>query len=326
MNIPDTKMADYQVVDWARYELSQAREKPFFLACGLFRPHMPWEVPAKYFELYPIEEIPDLEIREDDLRDALDHGRRYWHRFVLENGQWKHVIQAYLASISFADAQIGRLLDGLENSAYRENTIIVLWADHGMHIGEKENWEKFTLWEESTRVPLFMKVPGLTQAGSRCRQPVSLLDIYPTLAETAGFQVPEHCDGISLIPQLKNPARKRERSALTSYRFFGTMEGYSLRGEDYRYICYPEISLEELYDHRNDPHEFDNIAYDPGSREILERFRKELMERVDGLSPEKMAGVPEGYTVVKGKVMKTDYQKLEDLPFIREHYPLDLWQ
>jgi arylsulfatase A-like enzyme len=326
IDVTDEKMADYQVVDWARYELAQSHEKPFFLACGIFRPHMPWEVPQKYFDMYPLDEIPDLEIMEDDLADALDHNRRSWHRFVLENNQWKHVIQAYLACISFADAQIGRLLDGLDNSAYRDNTIIVLWADHGMHIGEKENWEKFTLWEESTRVPFFMKVPGVTKAGSRCNQPVSLLNIYPTLAEVAGFQVPEHCDGISLLPQLKDPESKTDRSAMTSYRFYGNMESYSLRGENYRYICYPKIRLEELYDHRLDPGEFNNIAYVEKNQAILEKFRSELQSRVDGLSLDNIIEGPDGYTIANETVTKIGYEKIEDLNFIRKHFPLNIWQ
>jgi len=326
LDIPDRKMADYQVIDWAINELDRKRDKPFFLACGIFRPHMPWEVPPQYFDMYPLEEIPDLEIMEDDLQDAFNHNRRPWHRFVLENNQWKHVIQAYLASIAFADAQIGRLLNALDKSAYKDNTIIVLWADHGMHIGEKENWEKFTLWEESTRVPLFMKVPGLSKAGARCAQPVSLIDIYPTLAEAAGFQAQEHCDGVSLMPQLENTETKRERSAMTSYRFQDGIEGHSLRGVSYRYIYFAEVSLEELYDHTTDPNEFYNIAYDEKYRSIILKFRTELIERVERLSLEEISRAPQGYTLSNGKISKTGYKKLDELPFVYEHFPLEIWQ
>lgn len=115
--------------------------------------------------MYPLDSIPILDIRADDLEDAFDHGRRSWHKFVMQNAYWKKVIQSYMACISFTDAQIGRLLDVIEKSQYNKNTIIVLWSDHGMHIGEKENWEKFTLWEESTRVPLLFYVPGMTKGG-----------------------------------------------------------------------------------------------------------------------------------------------------------------
>ncbi|MBE0652924.1 MAG: sulfatase, partial [Bacteroidales bacterium] len=216
LDIPDEKMADQHVVDWALHELGREQELPLFLAVGLFRPHMPWEVPQKYFDMYPLDSIPDLQIQENDLMDAHDHNRRHWHKYVIENNEWKKVIHAYLACISFADAQISRLMEGLKNSRYAENTIVVLWADHGMHIGEKENWEKFTLWEESTRVPLIIRAPGITRAGSTSAEPVSLLDIYPTLASLAGFSIPSHCDGESLVPYLRDPERLDNSPALTS--------------------------------------------------------------------------------------------------------------
>jgi arylsulfatase A-like enzyme len=159
LSIKDSEMSDYKVVDWATGELNKKHEKPFFLAVGIFRPHIPWEVPQKYYDMYPLDEIKLPEIQEDDLVDTWDHGRRIWHQWVLQNKQWKQAIQGYLASISFADAQIGRLVDTLDKSVYRDNTIVVLWSDHGMNIGEKENWEKFTVWEQSCRVPMFWIVP-----------------------------------------------------------------------------------------------------------------------------------------------------------------------
>lgn len=149
-------MADYQIVDWANYELSQKHDKPLFLAVGLTKPHDPWEVPQKYFDLYPLDSIQDVVMKKDDLADAWIHGRRPLDKFIVDNKQTKKVIQAYMATISFTDAMLGRLLDGFEKSSYKDNTIIVLWSDHGMHMGEKENWEKFTLWERSLRAPLFL--------------------------------------------------------------------------------------------------------------------------------------------------------------------------
>jgi arylsulfatase A-like enzyme len=323
LDVPDEKMADYQVVDWARYELSKKHNKPFYLACGLFRPHMPWEVPQKYFDMYPIEDIPDLEIQEDDLKDAFNHGRRSWHQFVLKNDQWKHVLQAYLASIAFADAQLGRLLDGLENSDYKDNTIVVLWSDHGMHMGEKENWEKFTLWEEATRVPLLLKAPGVTKAGSRTIQPVSLLDIYPTLVELAGFEVPEHCDGVSLVPLVENPEAKRDHSALTSFKFNraaaiyrdNPIVGHSLTGTNFRYIYYQNKGLEELYDHQKDPNEYVNVAYQKQYSDVIARFRNELIGRVDGISLEQIKEAPEGYSIQDGKIEDLGFISMDDLPF-----------
>ena len=311
LDVSDQKMSDYQVVDWALHELAEEHDKAFYLACGIFRPHMPWEVPQKYFDMYPLDEIPELNVLKNDLEDAYVHHRRLWHKFVLDNQQWKHVIQAYLASISFADAQIGRLLDGLQNSQYSENTIVVLWADHGMHIGEKENWEKFTLWEESTRVPFFVKAPGVTTAGTRCEQPVSLLDIYPTLAELAGFAVPDHCDGLSVVPQLTNPSQPRIHNALTSYQFGEDLVGHTLRGGKYRYIYYTGIHLEELYDHDADSNEFKNLAYDRQYEKIILNFRQELVDRVEGIAYKDIEKIPDGYFIQEGRILKDDFKPME---------------
>ena len=310
----DEKMADYQTVGWASYELLREREKPLYLACGIFRPHMPWEVPQQYFDLYPLDEIPDLEIQENDLKDALIHPRRGWHKYVLENDQWKHVIQAYLASISFADAQIGRLLDALDESGKSDETIVVLWSDHGMHIGEKENWEKFTLWEESTRVPFFVRAPGVTTPGSVVTQPVSLLDVYPSLVDLAGFEVPEHCDGESIVPLLENPNAIRTGSALTSFTFPGDITGHALRSERFRYIYYEWNSLEEMYDHRADPHEYENLAYDPSHSKIVSLFRKELTKRVDRVELDELSRAPDGYAIASNSIIANGFVPMSEVP------------
>ncbi len=309
VDVGETKMADYHVVEWARYELAQKHEKPLFMAVGLFRPHMPWEVPRKYFDMYPLDEVTLPEHRKQDLKDTLDHGRRHWHKFVLRNEQWKQVVQAYKASITFADAQVGRLLDALEESPHAEKTIVVLWSDHGMHIGEKQNWEKFTLWEESTRVPLLFKVPGVTQSGSRSNQPVSLLDIYPTLADAAGFQPPEHLDGESLIPLMNNPGMKSD-PVTTSFRFHlkvdgKTLVGHAVRSQRYRYIYYPGLGLEELYDHKTDPNEFENVAYREGNQDIIEQHRQKLLELMPDL--EWTGEVPDGYELTKNGIRNTNF-------------------
>ena len=150
--LDDKYMADYQIVDWANYELSQKHDKPLFLAVGLTKPHDPWEVPQKYFDLYPLDSIQDVIMKKDDLNDAWIHGRRPLDKFIVDNKQTKKVIQAYMATISFTDAMLGRLLDGFEKSSYKDNTIIVLWSDHGMHMGEKENWEKLKQKERKKSV------------------------------------------------------------------------------------------------------------------------------------------------------------------------------
>jgi choline-sulfatase len=236
----------------------------------------------------------------------------------LENHQWKHVIQAYLASISFADAQIGRLLQALDDSGNADETIVVLWSDHGMHIGEKENWEKFTLWEESTRVPFFVRAPGITKPGTVIKEAVSLLDVYPTLVELSGFEVPVHCDGVSVVPLLKDPKSTRKHSALTSFTFPGDKTGHSLRGNRYRYIYYEWNHLEELYDHENDPNEFTNLAYDRAYASTVDRFRNEMSSRVSRVTLSEMEKSPEGYSVSHGRISANDYIPMAQVPLPQE--------
>lgn len=305
--VPDEKMADYHVVDWANYQLGLEHEKPFFLATGVWKPHDPWEVPQKYFDMYPLEDIVLPAYKENDLDDAFDHGRRWIHKWVEDNEQWEKVVQSYAAAISFSDAMVGRLLETIKNSKYAKNTIIVLWSDHGMHMGEKENIEKFTLWERSTRVPLIISAPGLTKAGSSSNQPVSLMDMYPTLAELSGFDLPEHLDGHSLVPLIKDPNAKTS-PVISSYQFSWAetpFTGHAVRSERYRYIYYPDIGLEELYDHQTDPNEWDNVAYKKGNRKIIENHRKVLLEMLPELTWNKKA--PDGYTVdKKGNVRRNN--------------------
>lgn len=267
---PDRDMPDHRVVDWAEEELRREHDTPFFQAVGIFRPHIPWFVPKKYFDLYPLDTIRLPAIQDNDLDDCSDVGkgfcRRKWQEWVVRNGRWREAVQAYLASISFADAQLGRLLDALESSRYADNTIVVLWSDHGMHIGEKEHWEKFTLWEESTRVPLLFAAPGMVRPGTTCDEPVSLLDVYPTLAELAGLGSPAGLEGASLVPLLKNPGRTTGRAVVSTYGF----KNHGIRSKRWRYIRYHDGS-EELYDHRSDPDEFTNLAGRPEYSEIIRK-------------------------------------------------------
>lgn len=307
--VPDEKMADFQVVDWARYQLRQKHEKPFFLAAGVWKPHDPWEVPQKYFDMYPLEDIVLPAVKKDDMNDTYDHGRRWIQKWVDDNNQWEKVVQSYAAAITFADAMLGRLLDEFEQSAYAKNTILVLWSDHGMHMGEKENIEKFTLYERSTRVPLIISAPGVTQAGSKCSQTVSLMDLYPTLVELAGFEPPPHLDGHSLLPQLSDPATETA-PVISSYKFNWAQDkatGHAVISQRYRYIYYPEINLEELYDHQTDPNEWENVAYKKENKTVIEDHRKVLAEMLPDLS---WSGEnPPGYTIdANGTVRKDDYQ------------------
>jgi arylsulfatase A-like enzyme len=314
--VPDEKMADFHVVDWAGYQLTLKHERPFFLAAGTWKPHDPWEVPQKYFDMYPLESIVLPKVKENDLEDAFDHGRRWIQKWVNDNQEWEKVVQSYAAAITFADAMLGRLFESLENSEYAGNTIVVLWSDHGMHMGEKDNIEKFTLWEKSTRVPLIINVPGKTQPGVVCQQPVSLMDLYPTLVALAGFEAPGHLDGRSLVPQIKNPEAETE-PVISSYQFSWTeapVIGHTVRSMQYRYIYYPEINLEELYDHQVDPEEWDNIAYKKENQEIIQTHREHLLKMLPDLSWE--AGDPPGYTVdEQGNIRKNDFRSLEEIAY-----------
>ena len=213
------EQGDGAVVSWAAEQMQKPSEKPLFLAVGLFRPHIPWEVPQKWFDLYPESEVQLPAHLKDDLADARSHGREGWHKWVTDNRQWAHLMRGYLASISYVDHQLGRLLDALDASPMAKNTIVVLWTDHGLHIGEKKNWEKFALWEQSTRTPLFIHAPGVSKDGARTRQPTTLTDLYPTLCDLTGLPTPKQCTGKSIALQVRNPDMIDERTSLTSFVF-----------------------------------------------------------------------------------------------------------
>jgi len=270
---PDSAMADYKVVSWAAGELAKKHDKPFFQAVGIFRPHIPWYAPTKYFDMYPIEDVFLPKVKEDDLDDVPAIGHRWhrkdWHRWLVENDEWRAAVQGYLASISFSDAQLGRLIDALDESPHAKNTIVVLWSDHGMHIGEKQQWEKFTLFEESTRVPLIIVAPGVTKPGSVCDRPVNLLDVYPTLNELCDLPERDDLDGVSLVPLLKDPKAKWDRPAITTWG----KDNHSARGQRYRYIRHPN-GEEQLYDHKTDPDEFTNLAGKAELADVKERLGK----------------------------------------------------
>ncbi|MEC9091189.1 MAG: sulfatase [Planctomycetota bacterium] len=272
----DEDYGDQLVVDWAIEQIKKPLNQPLFLAVGLFRPHIPWEVSRKWYDLYPLESIQLPHHQKGDLDDAHSHGRQGWHQWVTENQQWKPLLRGYLASVSYVDHQLGRLINALDHSGLKDNTIIVLWSDHGFHLGEKENWEKFALWNQTTRVPLFIDAPGLSSRGSRCHQPVSLTDLYPTLCDLADLPIPSQCDGESLLGQLNDPAKIRSSPVLTSFQFWGEKKpSHALVYHRYRFIRYGN-GFEELYDHRVDPNEFENRAQDPSLQTVKERLARSL--------------------------------------------------
>jgi arylsulfatase A-like enzyme len=256
----DEDMGDWKVADWAISELRKKHDKPLFLGCGFFRPHLPWYVPPKYFDMYPADKVTLPNVKEDDLDDVPPMGRRMAkpegdHRKVIEHNQWRKAVQGYLASITFMDTCVGRVIDVLDKSDYRDNTVIVLWSDHGWHLGEKLHWRKFSLWEEATHNVLMMVAPGVTKPGQRCPRPVTLLDIYPTLIELCGLEKKSQLQGQSLVPLLKDPDAAWEHPALTTHG----KDNHSLRTERWRYIRYSD-GTEELYDHSKDELEWTNLA------------------------------------------------------------------
>lgn len=272
---PEAETADHKVVDRAARELAKPRRKPFFHAVGIFRPHIPWYAPTKYFDLYPEPDVFLPKIKENDLDDVPKRGhagiRKSWHKWLVENDEWRGAVRGYLASVSFADAQVGRLLDALDESPHAKNTVVALWSDHGMHIGEKQQWEKFTLFEESTRVPLIIVAPGVTKPGSVCDRPVNLLDLYPTLNELCGLERRKDLDGRSLVPLLRDPKAAWAPPAVTTWG----RNNHSARGQRYRYVRHPD-GTEQLYDHQTDPDEFTNLADKPELASVKKRLARWL--------------------------------------------------
>ncbi|HYG77034.1 MAG TPA: sulfatase [Planctomycetota bacterium] len=274
----DEENADYKIASAAIEALQSApADKPFFIACGFRLPHVPCVAPKKWFDLFPEDKIELPRIMEDDRSDT---PRFSWYLHwslpeprlqTLRNcGEWKSLVRAYLATTSFMDAQVGRLLDALKQSGRADNTIVVLWSDHGWHLGEKAITGKNTLWERATRVPLIFAGPGISQ-NARCNRPVELLDIYPTLSELCSLQAKVAFEGHSLLPQLKDASAPREWPAITT----SNHDNHSVRTERWRYIRYADGS-EELYDIAADPNEWNNIAADAKNSSLKDELRKWL--------------------------------------------------
>ena len=293
----DDEMFDGKNANWIISELEKPTQKPFFLAYGLIKPHLTWSVPQKYFDLHPIERITLPPVKKGDLDDIPAFGKKLAkevfdpsgernfavkpngdHANVMANKQWRKAIQAYLATISFADAQIGRVLDALDRSRHADNTIVVLWGDHGWHLGEKEHWRKHALWEVSTRTPLVFTVPvkvarnheGMAK-DKLCHRPVSLIDIYPTLIDLCGLPKRKGLDGQSLKPLLQNPTRQWERPALITYG----LNNHAVQTKRWRFIQYNDGG-QELYDHDRDPNEWTNLAAIPKYLPLKSKLAKWL--------------------------------------------------
>jgi len=264
----DENTADYKSVSYIKSQLAESHEKPFFLAAGIYRPHLPWYVPKKYFDRFPLEQIRLPEVLDNDVDDLGERAKELirrggnYHAHVVKADKWKEAVRGYLASIAFADAMVGELLAALDSSRYADNTIVVIWSDHGWQLGEKKHWRKFALWENVIRTVLMMKAPPGTPAmpkgsarGKVVTEPTSLLDIYPTLVDLAGLPPRPDLDGTSLRPLLAAGGRSLDRGIITTYDF----ADYSVRYRNWHYINYVDGS-EELYDLNKDPNEWHNLA------------------------------------------------------------------
>ncbi len=277
---PKYRMGDSRMVDWAVELLQQKRDQPFFLAAGIYRPHLPWYAPRQYFELYDDEQTPLPEINLSDMDDIPEAGKRIAaHRsedfqLILNSGKYREAVRAYRAAISYADAQVGRLLEALRRRGLEENTIVIVTSDHGWHLGEKMHWHKHTLWERATHVPLIVSAPGINTAITVSHSPVGLIDLYPTLVELCRIPNPPPLDGESLVRQLKGERPLNPSPALTAQG----PGNFSARSEHFRYIRYSD-GTEELYDLKNDPQEWTNQANTPRFKEIKETLRASLPQR-----------------------------------------------
>lgn len=271
----DEEKGDYKLASWTVSQLQATHDRPFFMSVGFFLPHVPCYITQNWYDMFPAESL-HLPVVLDD--DRADTPRFSWYlhwrlpeprlKFLKQSEQWTNLVRSYLASTAFVDAQIGRILDTLEASPHVNNTIIVLWSDHGWHLGEKGITGKNSLWDRGTRVPLIFAGPGVTP-DSRCAEPAELLDIYPTLSELCHLEQPEGLEGHSLVPQLKDSSIAREWPAITTHNH----DNHGIRSRDWRYIRYADGS-EELYNMVEDPNEWTNLASRPEHSQIVAEHRQ----------------------------------------------------
>jgi len=265
LDVTDDEMPDGKIANWAVQALQKEYDQPLFLGVGFYKPHLPFFAPKKYFDLYDINNIELPITRNNDLKDLSKTAKLYakststagLHKTVLKHKKWKEGVLAYVATISFVDAQIGEILDALEKSRLADNTLIIFWSDHGFHLGEKEHWAKQTLWERTARVPMIIVQPKNQKKSNvhLIRNPVNLLDVYPTLVAMCNLPKNDRLEGENLLPLIKNPTQQWKNISITSMG----RSSQAIRSTKWRYIRYFDGS-EELYDMKKDPHEFTNLA------------------------------------------------------------------
>ena len=280
----DDQMPDYKIASWAAQKLAKKQDQPFWMGVGFYRPHVPQFAPQKWFDMHPLESLELPKTITGDLDDISPYGidiTRLKHvspafEWVVENEEWKPLVQSYLACVSFVDEQVGRVLDALDNGDYGDNTYVVLFSDHGFHLGEKERFAKRSLWEDGIRVPMIIMGPDIPK-GKVVTKPVQLLDIYPTLLELCHLNPDPKHEGNSLVPLLKDIDAEWPHYARTC---FGP-GNYAIISEQYRFIQYND-KTEEFYDHKVDPHEWYNAIDQPEYAEIIGQHRNQVpLKRYD---------------------------------------------
>jgi iduronate 2-sulfatase len=282
-DMPGGKMFDELISEWAVDKLDEDHEKPFFMAVGFVRPHVPYTAPKEFFDLYDLDKIKIPELPENEMADIPNMGKSIAFGTIktgdhyavtnLSDTFWKEMVYGYLACVSFVDHELGKVLKALEDSKYADNTIVVLWSDHGQHLGEKKHWRKQALWEESTKVPLYFKLPGNKSNGLKSNAAVSLLDIYPTLVELCNLPKAPKLDGNSIAPLLEKPNADWDKPVLSSWYY----KNHSVRSNNWHYIKYRDGG-EELYNHQTDPGEHKNLATDIQYADVIAELQKSLPE------------------------------------------------
>ena len=277
---PKEETGDWQTAESIANYLKARHDKPFFAACGIFRPHEPLLAPKEYFDLFPLDRIELPDCPDGDMDDIPKIAQKnfssdFFTEGVKAMGEWKKAVQAYLACMAFADDCVGHVLQALEESGHADDTIVVLWTDHGWQLGHKNRWEKFSLWRQGANAPLIFKVPGTTIPGSVCNRAATFLDLYPTLSELCGLPIPPELEGCSMVPLLKDPSMQWKIPAVIT----DTQEpDYSVVLDQWNYIRYRDGS-EELYDHSKDPGEFSNLANNPEYTAVKKRLAEWLPTR-----------------------------------------------
>ncbi len=304
-DVDDSAYADGEIADQTiaalRLHATENSGQPFFFGTGFYKPHLPWSCPKKYYDLYKTEDMPLAEVKgapENGLPWSRSHfslvgyaGPKDTDEQIVPDERAKELIHSYYACVSYADAQFGRVIDEIDRLGFWDNTIIVMWSDHGWHLGDQGMWGKSANFYLDTHAPLMIYAPGMKTAGEICNALVEYVDIYPTLTELVGIKTPDYLEGTSLVPLLDNPARKWKRAVFAQFpqwhQSVGNIEGFVIQTDRYRYIEWHRREKGgpigekvgcELYDHKNDAIESRNIAGLPENSTLVDALSKQLAE------------------------------------------------